>query len=457
MPAPTSAELLEMSKTAIQRAEKAESALKSLQDKVEATPSIHAHGSRDNGAEGWWEEAGADSPELTMLSGYQGRVPQASPSRGSMKKSMSILKSIGYRPAGRQVSTFKSISDWIRQGMQKDGEGTAKFLDNMYAHMKEYDSQMKALGMSEGIASDGGFGVIPEFNLKIHEHLYSNNILSRTDGYTVTGNNMAFLANAETSRVTGSRAGGIQGNWVGEGGTYLPSKPTVRQINLRLQKLQVLVYLTDELINDNSIALEQYVMRKASEEFAWLIADAIFNGNNVGKPLGIQNALSLLAIAKESGQADTTIVAQNIIKMQNRLFAPYMQNASWFVNQDTIQQLMQLTLATGTYSGQLVYQPPTGLAGLPYGTLGGRPVEPIEFAKTLGTQGDITLADLSQVLSISKGGIEQATSMHVAFLTDEMALRFTMRMNAMPWENSPITPANGTNTQSSFVTLASRP
>jgi len=63
---------------------------------------------------------------------------------------------------------------------------------------------------------------------------------------------------------------------------------------------------------------------------------------------------------------------------------------------------------------------------------------------------------LGQVLSISKGGVAQAVSMHVEFLTDQLALRFTMRMNACPWENSPITPFKGSNTQSSFVTLGAR-
>ena len=100
--------------------------------------------------------------------------------------------------------------------------------------------------------------------------------------------------------------------------------------------------------------------------------------------------------------------------------------------------------------------PPSGLSGAPYGSLGGRPLKPIEFAGTVGSLGDIVLADLSQVLSISKGGIAQAVSMHVEFLTDQLALRFTMRMNATPWENSPITPFKGTNTQSSFVCIAAR-
>ena len=43
--------------------------------------------------------------------------------------------------------------------------------------------------------------------------------------------------------------------------------------------------------------------------------------------------------------------------------------------------------------------PPGGLSGQPYGTLLGRPVIPIEQCSTLGTVGDIILADLKQFIA----------------------------------------------------------
>lgn len=399
---------------------------------------------RDSGGRvtGQWSDA--DDETVTIVSGRSELSGPRAERHHSSRAAMKSLVRQGYQPWGE----FKSLADFVRSGF--DGHQSAAFRDRCKAHFKAIQ------GMSEAIGSDGGFTVMPEFNHNIFEHVYANDLVSATDNYVVSGNNMTFLANAETSRVDGSRHGGLRGYWTGEGQTITSSKPTVREIQLKLQKLAVVVYLTDELISDSAQALEQYITRKTSDEFNFMIGNSLFNGDGVGKPLGVLNAPSLLAIAAESGQASTTIVAANIIKAQNRFFAPYFGNANWYVNQDCLQQLMQLTLATGTYSGQLVYMPPTGLSASPYGTLGGRPLKPIEFASTLGTQGDVTLADLSQVLSISKGGIAQAVSMHVEFLTDQLALRFTMRMNATPWENSTITPFKGSNTQSSFVCLASR-
>jgi HK97 family phage major capsid protein len=399
------------------------------------------HRDIDGRVTGHW----ADTDESVTI--VSGRDDLSGPRAGRQLKARAAMRSLvrqGHQPWGE----FKSLSDFVRSGL--DGHQSSAFRDRCKSHFKAIQ------GMSETIGSDGGFTVMPEFNYQIFEHVYSNDLVSSTDNYTVGGNNMTFLANAETSRLDGFRHGGLRGYWTGEGQTITASKPTVREIQMKLQKLAVIVYLTDELISDSAQALEQYVTRKASDEFNFMIGNALFNGDGVGKPLGVLNAPSLLAIAAESGQAPTTIVSANIIKAQNRFFAPYFSNANWYINQDCMQQLMQLTLATGTYSGQLVYTPPTGLSALPYGSLGGRPLKPIEFAGTLGSQGDITLADMSQMLSISKGGIAQAVSMHVEFLTDQLALRFTMRMNAAPWENSPITPYKGTNTQSSFVCLAAR-
>jgi len=414
------------------------STVKSLADKPDFSG---IHRDQNGRITGEW----SDTDESVTI--VTGRDDLQGPRAGRRMKARAAMRSLirqGYKPWGE----FKSLGEFVRSGFES--HQTSTFHDRCRSHFKAIQ------GMSEAIGSDGGFSVMPEFNHNIFEHVYSNDLFASTDNYTVGGNNMTFLANAETSRVDGSRHGGLRGYWTGEGQTITASKPTVREIQLKLQKLAVVVYLTDELISDSAQALEQYVTRKASDEFNFMIGNALFNGDGVGKPLGILNAPSLLAIAPEGGQTATTIVAANIIKAQNRFFAPYFGNASWYLNQDCMQQLMQLTLATGTYSGQLVYMPPTGLSASPFGTLGGRPLKPIEFAGTLGAQGDITLADLGQMLSISKGGIAQAVSMHVEFLTDQLALRFTMRMNASPWENSPITPFKGTNTQSSFVCLAAR-
>jgi HK97 family phage major capsid protein len=127
----------------------------------------------------------------------------------------------------------------------------------------------------------------------------------------------------------------------------------------------------------------------------------------------------------------------------------------WFHNQDIEPQLFQFGIQVGV-GGSTIYMPPGGLSANPYGTLFGRPLVAIEQAPTLGTVGDIVLADMNQYLLVDKGGVQSAVSVHVAFLTDETVLRFTYRVAGQPLWHSALTPFQGTNTLSPFVSLATR-
>ena len=258
----------------------------------------------------------------------------------------------------------------------------------------------------------------------------------------------------ETSRATGSRWGGVSSNWVGEGTSVAPSKPKFRTIEFDLKKLMSVMYTTDELLQD-STALTSIASQAFSEEVMFMTEDAIFEGAGAGMPLGIMKSPSLITIPKQNGQAAQTVVKENIDNMWSRCWARSMKNAVWFINQDTLPQLMAMNQSVGT-GGQVVYLPPGGLSATPYSTLYGREVVWTEYNATLGTTGDILLADLSQYMLVDKNGVQAATSMHVAFLTDEMVFRITYRVDGKPMWSVPLTPFKGTNTKSPFVALATR-
>jgi HK97 family phage major capsid protein len=311
-------------------------------------------------------------------------------------------------------------------------------------------------GMGEYQSSDGGFLVPPEFAAKVFERLYSTDrLLGLTDSYTVSSNGITFPRSAETSRVDGSRKGGIRGYWTDEAGQITASKPTFARLQLTLHKLCVMCYVTDELLSDSAIALDQYLTNAAVEEIDFLIGDALVNGSGAGKPQGILNSPCLVTQDKEGGQAAATVKTENIVKMWGRLFGPSRDKAVWLINQDVEPQLFTMTLSAGT-GGVATYMPPGGLSGKPFATLMGRPVMPVEWCPTLGTVGDIILADLSQYVTISKGGVDYAQSMHLRFDFDEQAFRFIFRIDGQPWWSSALTPFKGSSTQSCFVTLQTR-
>jgi HK97 family phage major capsid protein len=215
-----------------------------------------------------------------------------------------------------------------------------------------------------------------------------------------------------------------------------------------------LCYATDELLQD-SVLVGQVIGEAARNELTFLSEDAIFNGTGVGMPLGILNSPALISQAKEAGQAAATVVAENIINMWSRRWAH--GNYAWFINQEVEPQLHQMALPVGV-GGALVYMPPGGLSASPYGSLYGRPVIVTEYNSAVGTVGDIVLADMSQYFLATKGGIQEAMSIHVHFIYDESVFRFVMRVDGQPSWSSALTPFKATagRTVSPFVALAVR-
>ena len=312
-------------------------------------------------------------------------------------------------------------------------------------------------GASEVDPTGGGFLVQVDFAAAIFMLAHDmGDVLSRVNKLPISANanGIKIPGVDETSRATGSRWGGVSSNWVGEGTTVTPSKPKFRVVEFDLKKLMSVMYTSDEMLQD-STALTSIASQAFSEEVMFMTEDAIVEGTGAGMPLGYMNSKALITVAKESGQKSATIVKENIDNMWSRLWARSMKNAVWYINQDILPQLNAMNQSVGT-GGQLVYLPPGGLSATPFATLYGREVVWTEYSATLGTVGDIVLADLSQYMLVDKNGVQAATSMHVAFLTDEQVFRITYRVDGKPMWSVPLTPFKGTNTKSPFVALATR-
>lgn len=316
--------------------------------------------------------------------------------------------------------------------------------------------QAAALGQQEAVASDGGYAVGYEYGSTILEKVYATgSLIDRVKKQPITvGNGIKIPAVDETSRADGSRSGGIRAYWVEEAGTITASQAKIRQNTLTLKKVAAVVYVTEELLAD-AAALEAWVNRNLPRELQFKIEDAIVNGDGAGKPLGWKDSPAVVSVAKETGQAAATIVYPNAVKMWARMWAPSRPTSVWLINQDCEPQLYQMAQTVGV-GGSPVFLPAGGASAQPFSTLFGRPILPVEYCSTLGTVGDIQLVDPEQYTLANKGDVQMASSMHVQFLTDQMAFRFTMRVDGLPDWNAPLTPFKGTNTLSPFVTLATR-
>jgi len=314
-----------------------------------------------------------------------------------------------------------------------------------------------ATGLGKDIPSDGGYLIQENHLAGLERKIFDKAILaSKCQKINVgpTSNRLTWNELVEDSRANGSRHGGILGYWLSEASQITASKPKFAKKSLELEKIAALYYATDEFEED-AVGQSGLLSQLVTDELAFLLDDAIFNGTGAGKPLGLLNSASLITVAKETNQPAATIVYQNIQKMRSRLWSKSRANSIWYINQDIETELQSMGLVIGT-GGIPVYMPASGLAGSPYDTLFGRPVIPTEYNATLGTKGDIILADLSRYRLIDKNGIKASSSIHVRYDYDETAFKFTYRVNGMPLWSTALTPKNSTSTLSTHICLATR-
>ncbi len=315
-----------------------------------------------------------------------------------------------------------------------------------------------ASGASANVPSDGGFLVGATKSNEIMKKIYTGGeILKNCKVYEIGENSdsleVPYLEDSD--RAAGSRWGGLRAYRAGETDAATASKATLGLWECRVTDLKALCYVTERLLND-APALESLMMEMMPQEFMYKLEEEIMTGLGGLQCKGIVGDPATVSVAKETGQAATTLLYENIIKMWSRCWGRSRGRAQWYHNQDIEPQLFSMTMNVGT-GGVPLFLPPNGISGSPYASLLGKPLVPVEQAETLGTVGDITLADFNEYALVRKGGLNTQSSIHVKFIYDEMTFKFGMRVNGKPkWKNV-LVPAKGVaNTLSPFVTTATR-
>lgn len=314
----------------------------------------------------------------------------------------------------------------------------------------EVDKRFLNTAAKESIGEDGGFLVPEEIGAAILKKIEGDgSLMASTTAIQVGGNSLVLNVDENAPW-----SGGVTAAWTGEGQTIAESKPSFKQAQWRLQKLAALIKATDELLDD-ATALESYILAAAPGAFVHQINKAILSGNGVAKPLGIINCPFTVSVAKESGQDNDTVVAENIVKMYSRMLPQSRSNAAWYVNPAVEEQLRLLKDNNDNF---IYLSPGSQMNQTPYATLLGRPVIPLMAGiPALGDTGDIIFADLSYYYMIRKAsGIKSATSIHLHFDKEITSFRFSMRLDGKCPYQSAVTTEFGSYSMSAFVKLDAR-
>lgn len=312
------------------------------------------------------------------------------------------------------------------------------------------------LGANEGVGADGGFAIQTDFaGMILESAVQTSPLLNRLDRYTCSSaaNSMRWIS-ADESDVSRSVFGGVQMYWAAEAATVLASKPLLKEMKMDLEKMMGFLYCTDEMLQDAA-----FMTGFASTGFALagdrLLTDGVIAGDGVGKPLGILKSKALVAVDKETSQANGTFIGNNAIKMQARAMPRNRDRLVWLMHPDVEEQLPLLAIKSGDES-KFLWNPEGGLGGFDTQRVLNKPVLFEDSCSALGTKGDIMLVDPFQYILMTKGAAKQDWSIHVEFLTDQNCFRVVFRCNGAPKVSKPLTIKNSTKIRSPFVALADR-
>lgn len=316
--------------------------------------------------------------------------------------------------------------------------------------MNAYIANAASTNQNEGTAADGAVLVPTDFRRDIVSYLIGqDSLLPFTDKYDSFSNVLTFPYE-QVQSFTGTLAPAR----TPETGTIAEHKLVISNREVRAYKLAEAVNVSEELIED-SLAVEQFVVRKVGDKFVNSINSEIISGSGTGssQALGFLASPALKVVASQSLQASGTVNAANLMALYFGMPQAERSSGIWIVSPS-----VEATLPTMVISGTTVpaYQPPGSLSATPYGTILGRPYVVSPWAKALGTKGDISFVDLKKYLTLVKtGGVKTDVSIHCYFLSDITTFKFTMRWGGTPWPDAVITWPDGT-TQSPFVTLGPR-
>jgi HK97 family phage major capsid protein len=220
-----------------------------------------------------------------------------------------------------------------------------------------------------GSDTEGGYLVPDEYEKTLVESLEEENLFRKIAKVITTSSGDRKIPVVATKGTA---------SWVDEEGTINESDDAFSQVSIGAYKLGTLIKVSEELLNDSVFDLESYISKEFARRIGNKEEDAFFNGDDVGKPIGIFNATGGAEVGVTTASS-TAITADELIDLFYSLKAPFRKNAVWVLNDATIKAIRKLKDNNGNYLWQ-----PALTANTP-DTILGRPVFTSSYVPTIAS------------------------------------------------------------------------
>ena len=329
-------------------------------------------------------------------------------------------------PYAGKLRAFKSEEDAYKAGMwikgHLRGDAEAKRWCN------DYGVEARAQGSA---ASTTGAAFVPD--------ILSNQVLRLVNEDSVFASNATPVNMPSDVVLVPKRTGGATAYWVNENTAITDSDPTHSQITLTAKKVTAATRVSTELFEDSVVGIAEMLATELAYTLTQAVETVAFNGVVGNAPLvaGILTSSGILAgssatyaasLVTAAGDTFDEVTKANYLTMLGAMPSHSRQGAAWIVSPYAFATSMQaLDLAQG------------GSVGLSQGMgltfLG----SPVLFSHQMVGAGDQTgkvmalYANLRNAAHFGvRRGLEIASSDQVAFLSDQVVVRATMRC-AISW------------------------
>lgn len=279
--------------------------------------------------------------------------------------------------AAEDKQSAKFASDYMRYGTPNKEvvESYFKNLEAKYGDSEDFQKELSIMrkSVSAGTNPDGGYFVRPEHSDKIRAKLFESSPMRQlADSITIGGNEYRELYDNDEP----------QASSVGEKGarSETTSNP-IKEIAIPVHEMFSNPALTQNIIDDAAINVEEWHSRKVRERFARLEATWFISGNGVSEARGILNYTNgdgFDQIEQVDSGASAAFAADGLIDTQNALFEEFQSNAMWLMKRASAGLIRKLKDGQGQYLWSL----DKGLNNEPLNMLLGRPVR---FANDMET------------------------------------------------------------------------
>ena len=329
-------------------------------------------------------------------------------------------------PYAGKLRAFKSEEEaykagmWIKGHLRGDAEAKRWCAD--------YGIESRAQGSAE---STKGSAFVPD--------ILSNQVLRLVNEDSVFASNATPVNMPSDVVLVPKRTGGATAYWVAENTAITDSDPTHSQVTLTAKKVTAATKVSTELFEDSVVGIAEMLATELAYTLTQAVETVAFNGNSANAPsvAGILTSNGILknssadyaaSLVTAAGDLFEEVTKANILEMMAKMPSHSRQGAAWVVSPYAFATCLQaLDLAQG------------GSVGLSQGlglTFLGSPVLLSHQMVGSGDQTGKVMALYANLRNAAhfgvRRGLEIASSDQVAFLSDQVVVRATMRC-AISW------------------------